>query len=156
MDFRLEQIIDQKIFKLSLYQKYLVSIARLSFRKLDIVLIDNIFEELNEQENIELLTLIKKYFINSNTLVLFATSNQLIAKTIASKIYYLEFGAIVKEENLEETFEARLLKDVSLQEEVKPPKTKVKSIKTKSDNTKPKKTTLKKVVTKKTKNIKDQ
>lgn len=117
IDFRLEQIVNQKIYKLSLYQKYLVSIARLSFRKLDLVLIDNIFEELSEQETIELLTLIKKYFINSNTLVLFSTSNLTLAKTIASNVYYLEYGAIVKEENLEDTFEKRLAKEVSLLEE---------------------------------------
>ncbi len=117
IDFRLEQIVNQKIYKLSLYQKYLVSIARLSFRKLDLVLIDNIFEELSEQETIELLTLIKKYFINSNTLVLFSTSNLTLAKTIASNVYYLEYGAIVKEDNLEDTFEKRLAKEVSLLEE---------------------------------------
>ena len=61
IDFRLESIADEKVYKLSLFQKYLVSIARLSFRKLDIVLIDNIFEELSAQENKELLKLFKKY-----------------------------------------------------------------------------------------------
>lgn len=118
IDFRLEQIVNQKVFKLSLYQKYLVSIARLSLRKLDIVLIDNIFEELSEQENIELLTLFKKYFINNNTLVLFATSSELIAKSIASKLYFLEYGAITREEDLQKSFASRISKEVTLQEEL--------------------------------------
>ncbi|MBQ9793052.1 MAG: ATP-binding cassette domain-containing protein [Clostridia bacterium] len=97
IDFRLESIADEKVYKLSLFQKYLVSIARLSFRKLDIVLIDNIFEELSAQENKELLKLFKKYFVNKNTLVLVATSDEKIAKNIATRVVNLEYGAITKE-----------------------------------------------------------
>lgn len=97
IDFRLESIADEKVYKLSLFQKYLVSIARLSFRKLDIVLIDNIFEELSVQENKELLKLFKKYFVNKNTLVLVATSDEKIAKSIATRVVNLEYGVITKE-----------------------------------------------------------
>lgn len=97
IDFKLESIVDQKIYKLSLFQKYLVSIARLSFRKLDIVLIDNIFEELDATETKELIRLFKKYFINKNTLVLIATSDEKIAKSVATRKVYLEYGAITKE-----------------------------------------------------------
>ena len=97
IDFRLESIADEKVYKLSLFQKYLVSIARLSFRKLDIVLIDNIFEELSAQENKELLKLFKKYFVNKNTLVLVATSDEKIAKSIATRVVNLEYGVITKE-----------------------------------------------------------
>ena len=97
IDFKLESIVDQKIYKLSLFQKYLVSIARLSFRKLDIVLIDNIFEELDANETKELIKLFKKYFINKNTLVLIATSDEKIAKSVATRKVYLEYGAITKE-----------------------------------------------------------
>ena len=97
IDFKLESIVDQKIYKLSLFQKYLVSIARLSFRKLDIVLIDNIFEELDASETKELIKLFKKYFINKNTLVLVATSDEKIAKSLATRTLFLEYGVITKE-----------------------------------------------------------
>ena len=97
IDFRLESIADEKIYKLSLFQKYLVSIARLSFRKLDVVLIDNIFEELSQQEVKELLKLFKKYFVNKNTAVLIATSSEEIAKNIATRTLELEYGVIKKE-----------------------------------------------------------
>lgn len=97
IDFKLESIVDEKIYKLSLFQKYLVSIARLSFRKLDIVLIDNIFEELSETETKELIKLFKKYFVNKNTLVLFATTKEEIAKSIATRTICLENGVITKE-----------------------------------------------------------
>ena len=97
IDFRLESIADQKIYKLSLFQKYLASIARLSFRKLDVVLIDNIFEELDPAETKELIKLFKKYFVNKNTVVLLATSDENIAKSIATRTVCLEYGVITKE-----------------------------------------------------------
>ena len=94
IDFKLEDIVEEKVYKLSLYQKYLISVARLTFRKLDLVLIDNIFEELTENETKELIKLFKKYFINKNSLVLVATSDENLAKKIASRIINLEYGAI--------------------------------------------------------------
>ena len=97
IDFRLESVLHEKVYKLSLFQKYLVSIARLSFRKLDVVLIDNIFDELSKEETKELLKLFKKYFVDKNTLVLIATSNEEIAKSIATRTLCLENGVITKE-----------------------------------------------------------
>ena len=96
IDFRLEGIAGEKIYKLSLFQKYLVSIARLSFRKLDIVLIDNIFEELSPLENKELIKLFKKYFVKPNTLVVTATSDEKIAQNLATSIVHLNYGVIDK------------------------------------------------------------
>lgn len=94
IDFKLEDIVEEKIYKLSLYEKYLISVARLSFRKLDLVLIDNIFEELTQNETKELLKLFKKYFVNKNSLVLIATSNENLAKKIATRNINLEYGVI--------------------------------------------------------------
>ena len=94
IDFKLENIIEEKVYKLNLYQKYLISVARLSFRKLDLVLIDNIFEELTESENRDLIKLFKKCFANKNSLVLFATSSEKIASKFATKIINLEYGVI--------------------------------------------------------------
>lgn len=98
IDFRLENIINEKVYKLSLFQKYLVSIARLSLRKLDVVLIDNIFEELSEQENKELLKLFKKYFTAKDTTLLLATSNEEIARSLSTRVVGLEYGVITKDE----------------------------------------------------------
>ncbi len=100
IDFKLESIKDVPIYKLTNFEKYLVSIARLSLRKLEICLIDNIFEELNEEEVKELVRLFKKYFINKSTLVVLATSSQELAKSLATKIAYLKYGVVEKiEEN---------------------------------------------------------
>ena len=100
IDFKLESIAQEKIYKLSLYEKYLVSVARLSFRnQLDIVLIDNIFEELSPNETKELLKLFKKYFAKPNTLLIIATSDEQIANSIATKKVFLKYGTIDKMEN---------------------------------------------------------
>jgi ABC-type multidrug transport system ATPase subunit len=96
IDFRLEGIAQQKVFKLSLFQKYVVSVARLSFRKLDVVLIDNIFEELTPTENKELIKLFKKYFVKPNTLVIIATSDGKLARSIATRVVHINYGVIDK------------------------------------------------------------
>ena len=96
IDFKLENLVNEKIYKLSLFQKYLVSIARLTFRKLDLVLIDNIFEELTPQESKELVRLFKKYFVKPSTLVIIATSSEDIASQIATRSVILKNGAIEK------------------------------------------------------------
>ncbi len=100
IDFKLESIAQEKVYKLSLYEKYLVSVARLSFRnQLDLVLIDNIFEELSPNEIKELLKLFKKYFAKSSTLLIIATSDEQIANSIATKKVFLKYGTIDKVEN---------------------------------------------------------
>lgn len=102
INFRLEKIQDERIYKLSLFQKYLVSIARLSFRKLDVVLIDNIFEELTDEETVELIRLFKLNFVNKNTLVIFATSDEKIARMFATRLCFIEYGVITKDLKLAE------------------------------------------------------
>lgn len=100
INFKLESIAQEKVYKLSLYEKYLVSVARLSFRnQLDLVLIDNIFEELSPNETKELIKLFKKYFAKSNTLLIIATSDEQIANSIATKKVFLKYGTIDKVEN---------------------------------------------------------
>lgn len=98
IDFKIENIRDEKVNKLSLYNKYLVSIVRLTFRKLDAVMVDNIFEELSEEENKKLISMFKKYFIKNKTTFVFATSSQEIADSMSKRIINLEYGAIVNKE----------------------------------------------------------
>lgn len=100
IDFRLESIKDVKIEQLSTFERYLVSLARLSFRKLEICLIDNIFEDISPSEVKELLKLFKKYFIKPTTLVILATSSEELAKSVATKIVRLKYGSIEKVEEI--------------------------------------------------------
>ncbi len=98
IDFNLENILNEKICNLTNYEKYLVSIARLSFRELEVVLIDNIFEELSQPELKEILKLIKKYLIKPNSAVLIATSSEDIAKELTNRQIFLKYGTIEKVE----------------------------------------------------------
>lgn len=98
IDFKIEAIRDEKVKRLSLFQKYLLSVIRLSFRKLDTVIIDNIFEELSEAENKKLISLFKQYFIKNKITFVVATANEMIATALAKRIIKLENGSIVKEE----------------------------------------------------------
>lgn len=97
IDLNIEGLRDQKIHKLSLYEKYIVSIARLMLRKLDVLLVDNIFEELTDQENKKIISLIKKYFADTTLVV--ATSSETIAKSLAKRAIKLDHGSIVGEES---------------------------------------------------------
>ena len=94
IDFRIENLKDEKIYRLSLFQRYLVSVVRLSFRKLEIVLIDNIFEELTEEENKKLIALFKKQFIKPNSVVIYATSDEEKAKAMSTDIIKIKYGVI--------------------------------------------------------------
>lgn len=100
IDFKLEAIAQEKIYKLSLFEKYLVSVARLSLRnQLELVLVDNIFEELSPNETKELLKLFKKYFAKPGTLLVIATSDEQIANSIATRKVFLKYGTIDRVEN---------------------------------------------------------
>ena len=47
IEYNLEKFRDEKVKNLSLFEKYILSIARLSLREIELVLIDNIFEKLS-------------------------------------------------------------------------------------------------------------
>ena len=93
IEFNLESLKDTKLKQLSLFEKYLISFARLSFRKLEIVLIDDIFEKLNEEQSEIIKELIKKLYVGKSTLIL-ATQNEKIAKELCKRKIYFKSGSI--------------------------------------------------------------
>jgi len=93
IEFNLESIKDTKIKELNLFEKYLVSFARLSFRKLEIILIDDIFEKINEEQQEFLKEIIKKSYVNKTTLIL-ATQNLKIAKELCKRKVNFKSGSI--------------------------------------------------------------
>lgn len=93
IEFNLESLKDTKIKELTLFQKYMISFARLAFRTLEIVLIDDIFEKLNEEQSEILKQLIKKLYVGKCTLIL-ATQNEKIAKELCKRKIYFKSGSI--------------------------------------------------------------
>lgn len=94
INFNLEKIRDEKVKNLTLFQKYVLSVARLSFRTLDIVLIDNIFDDLKEEACLKMQELIKTQFIKNKTTLLVATTKKEIASSLASRTIKFNLGSV--------------------------------------------------------------
>ncbi len=95
IEFNIEKYRNLKASELSLYEKYVVSLVRLSLRPLDIVLIDNIFEELSNDEVSNILEIVKKIFIDKNVTTLIASSKEELLKDVCSRFVHFEYGSIV-------------------------------------------------------------
>ncbi len=95
IDFSLEMLRDKKVSELSLYEKYVVSFARLSLRALDIVLIDDIFEKLDNEQKTSITALIKKMFVDTKVTTLIATSDESLLKGVCKRFVHFENGSVV-------------------------------------------------------------
>ena len=94
IEYNLEKLIYEKVDKLSLFNKYVLSIARLSFRPIEIVLIDNIFEKLSSEEFDKVKELIKKEFLAKKVTTIIATTSQSICKDLTKRVIKFKLGSI--------------------------------------------------------------
>lgn len=94
IEYNLEKIKDEKVNKLSLFDKYVLSIARLSFRPIEIVLIDNIFEKLSNEELEKIKELIKKEFLAKKVTTIIATTLQTVCKDLTKRVIKFKLGSI--------------------------------------------------------------
>lgn len=94
IDYNLERLRDEKVNKLTLCEKYILSIARLSFRNIELILIDNIFENLSEEELEKVKELIKKDFLAKKTTTIIATTSQGISKDLTKRTIKFKLGSI--------------------------------------------------------------
>ncbi len=95
IEFNIEKLRNLKPSELSAYQKYIVSLVRLSLRPLNVVLIDNIFEDLTSEEISNILELVKKLFIEKSVTTLIASSKEELLKDICSRFVHFEYGCVV-------------------------------------------------------------
>lgn len=95
IDFSIEKIRDEKIKNIRKEDKYILSLIRLSFRKLDLLLVDNIFDEISDVYIDAILSLIKKLKTSDTTLILTCTRPEIAEKICKRKIYF-ENGKIVE------------------------------------------------------------
>lgn len=96
IDFSIEKIRDEKVKNIRLEDKYILSLIRLSFRKLDLLLVDNIFDNISDVYIDAILSLIKKMKGPDTTLILACTRPEIAEKICKRKIYF-EHGKIVEE-----------------------------------------------------------
>ena len=94
IDFNLEKIKDQKVGSLSVEEKYILSFIRLSFRELDLLMIDNIFDYLSEFYIDMIVDLVKGLKSKKTTLIV-ATTSEDIADLFAKRKIYFSEGQIV-------------------------------------------------------------
>ncbi|MBO5021915.1 MAG: ATP-binding cassette domain-containing protein [Clostridia bacterium] len=95
IEYSLEKIKDTKIKDLTLEEKYVLSLIRLTFRELDLLLVDNIFDGLSEATQEVVLSLIKTLATKKTTLIV-ATSKEEIADKLCKRKIYFKYGSIVK------------------------------------------------------------
>lgn len=96
IDFSLERIRDEKVKNIRKEDKYILSLIRLTFRPLDLLLVDNIFDEISDIYIDAILSLIKKLKSPDTTLILACTRPEIAEKICKRKIYF-EHGKIVDE-----------------------------------------------------------
>lgn len=94
IEYSLEKIKDTPVKELSLEEQYVLSLIRLTFRKLDLLLVDNIFDGLSETTLDVVMSLIKSLQNKKTTLVV-ATKQPWIADKLCKRKIYFKHGSIV-------------------------------------------------------------
>ncbi len=97
IDFNLEKIKDEKVCNLSVEEKYILSFIRLSFRELDLLLVDNIFEHLSDFY-IDMIVDLVKSLKTKKTTVIVATTSEDIADMFAKRKIFFNEGEIVSKD----------------------------------------------------------
>ncbi len=96
-NFDIERLKDIPVKNLSNYQKTLVQLARISLRKVDIFLIDDILEGLNKTEQQTIMRILKSMVENNpEATFVFAFSSEKFAKELNLKTIKLKYGSIDK------------------------------------------------------------
>ncbi len=94
IDFSLEKIRDEKVKNIRTEDKYILSLIRLSFRKIDLLLVDNIFDEISDVYTDAIISMIKKLKGPETTLIVACTRPE-IAEKLAKRKVYFEYGKVV-------------------------------------------------------------
>lgn len=95
IEYSLEKIKDTKLKDLTLEEKYVLSLIRLSLRdNLELLMIDNIFDRLNEPTKEVVFNLIKQLKTKKTTLIV-ATTKEDIANALCKRKIYFKYGSVV-------------------------------------------------------------
>lgn len=94
IEYSLEKIKDTKIKDLTLEEKYVLSFIRLTFRQLDLLMVDNIFDKLS-QTTLEVVLSMIKMLAGKKTTLIVATTREEIANKLCKRKIYFKYGSIV-------------------------------------------------------------
>lgn len=98
IEYSLEKIKDTKIKDLSLDELYVLSLIRLTFRQLDLLMVDNIFDTMAPETLEVVINLIKVLQRKRATLIVATTKEEIASKLCKRKIYF-KHGSIVDKLN---------------------------------------------------------
>ena len=94
IEYNLEMFRDVKAKDLSLYEKYIIALLRLSLRPLDIVLVDDIFTKVDDSQKQIIVQMIKHLFIEKKVTTLVASNNETLLKGVCKKFIKFKNGSI--------------------------------------------------------------
>lgn len=94
IEYSIEKLKDQKISQLTLEERYVLSLIRLSFRELELLMVDNIFDRISPATQEVVINMIKK-LKGKNTTLIVATTSQEIANKLCKRFVYFKNGSIV-------------------------------------------------------------
>ena len=94
IDFKIEKYKNIKIQDLDLYEKYLISFVRLSMRKLKVLLVDNIFDKLADEDSNALINLINDLFLSKKVTTIVVCDNFEKVKNICTREIHFTSGSI--------------------------------------------------------------
>ncbi len=98
MEYSLEKIRDEKVANLSLEEKYVLSFIRLTFRSIDLLIVDNIFDNLDKIYLEIIMDLIKK-LKEKETILIVASTVEKLASSICKRKVYFKNGSMVSAED---------------------------------------------------------
>lgn len=96
INFQIERYKDIKVKDLNLFEKFLISFIRLTLRDIKILLIDNIFEKLEEDEIDAFIDLIKNVFLKKDITMIVVSDTFERVKKICNRQIHFENGSIVE------------------------------------------------------------
>ncbi len=94
IDYSIEKLRDEKVKNIRIEDKYILSLIRLSFRKVDLLLVDNIFDDISDVYVDAIISMIKKLKESNTTLIVACTRPEIAEKMCKRKIFF-EAGKVV-------------------------------------------------------------
>lgn len=94
IEYSLEKIKDTKLKDLTIEEKYVLSLIRLTFRELEFLMVDNIFDNLT-QTTLEVVISLIKILATKKTTLIVATTKEEIANKLCKRKIYFKHGSIV-------------------------------------------------------------
>lgn len=95
LSYGLEGLKDRKLKDLSPFDRIKVAIARLSLRKIDFLIVDDIFENFADSDAQKLVTMINNIIDQNDCSSIVALSNEKLLKSFKGRVVRLKFGSIV-------------------------------------------------------------